>query len=61
MRAQVVFVVDSQTSRGVSRDLSHGGIRVEVPDLEIHDTVQLTFRIPVFQALVDAVGTVVWT
>jgi hypothetical protein len=61
MRAQVVCIVDSQTLRGVSRNLSHGRIPVEVPDLQTNDTVQLTFRIPVSQALVDAIGAVVWT
>lgn len=61
MRAQVICIVDSQTFRGVSRDLSHGGIQLEVPDLQISNTVQLMFRIPVSQALVDVIGAVVWT
>lgn len=61
MRAQVICIVDSQTLRGVSRNLSHGGIQVEVRDLQTNDTVQLTFRIPGSQALVDAIGAVVWT
>ena len=61
MRAQVTCIVDSQTFRGVSRDLSHGGIQVEMPELQTADIVQLMFRIPVSQALVDAIGAVVWT
>ena len=35
-------------------------MQVEVSDLKTKDAVQLTFRLPISQAIVDAVGTVVW-
>lgn len=60
IRAQVTCVVDAKTMRGVSRNLSQGGIQVEVGDLNTKDTVQLTFRLPVSGVVVDAVGAVVW-
>ena len=61
MRAQVICIRNGQTFRGVSRNLSLGGIQVEVPGLKADSTVQLTFRIPITEALVDAIGAVVWT
>jgi hypothetical protein len=60
VRAQVTCVVDGQTMRGVSRNLSQGGILVEVGDLKTKDAVQLAFRLPVSGVVVDAVGSVVW-
>lgn len=60
IRAQVTCVVDTQTMRGVSRNLSQGGMQVEVDDLKTKDAVQLTFRLPVSGVVVDAVGAVVW-
>ena len=59
MRAQVTCVVDTRTSRGVSRNLSRDGMRLEGADLKIAESVQLTFRLDA-HAIVDAVGTVVW-
>lgn len=42
------------------RNLSQGGMQVEVDDLKTKDAVQLTFRLPVSGVVVDAVGAVVW-
>jgi len=60
IKAHVICIVNSRTMRGISRNLSHGGMQVEVPDLKMKDAVQLTFRLPISHALVDAVGAVVW-
>jgi c-di-GMP-binding flagellar brake protein YcgR len=60
IRAQVTCVVDTQAMRGVSRNLSQGGMQVEVGELKTKDAVQLTFRLPVSGVVVDAVGAVVW-
>ena len=60
IKANVICIVDSRTMRGVSRNLSQGGIQVEVPNLKRKDAVQLTFRLPTSHALVDAAGAVVW-
>ena len=46
--------------RGVSHNLSQGGIQVEVLHLKRKDAVRLTFRLPTSHALVDAAGAVVW-
>jgi c-di-GMP-binding flagellar brake protein YcgR len=60
MRAQVICIVDYRTMRGVSWNLSQGGMQVEVSDLKPKGTVQLSFRLPVSGVAVDAVGAVVW-
>jgi c-di-GMP-binding flagellar brake protein YcgR len=59
IRAQVTCIVDMRTIRGVSRNLSQEGMRVEGADLKMADAVQLTFRLDSL-AIVDALGTVVW-
>ena len=46
--------------RGVSWNLSQGGMQVEVSDLMVKDAVQLSFRLPVSGVAVEAVGAVVW-
>jgi hypothetical protein len=46
--------------RGVSWNLSQGGMQVEVSDLQPKEAVQLVFRLPSSGVAVDAVGTVVW-
>ena len=53
MCAQVTCIVDTRTMRGVSRNLSRAGIRLEGADLKIADSVQLTFRLD-SHAIVDA-------
>jgi len=60
MRAHVICIVDSRTMRGVSYNLSQGGILAEVSGLNPNDAVQLSFRLPVSSVAVDAVGAVVW-
>ena len=46
--------------RGVSWNLSQGGMLAEVSGLNAKDAVQLSFRLPVSSVAVDAVGAVVW-
>ena len=46
--------------RGVSWNLSQGGILAEVSGLDPKDAVQLSFRLPDAGVAVDAFGTVVW-
>jgi hypothetical protein len=60
IRAQVVCVADRQTFRGVTRDLSERGIQVELPELKKKTKVQLTFRLPVTETMIDVLGAVVW-
>jgi len=60
MRAQVTCIVDSQTNRGVSWNLSPTGIQVEVNTLKLNGAIQLSFRLPVSGVAVEAVGSLVW-
>src|SRR5690349_1245661 len=60
MRAQVICIADSETSRGVSWNLSQAGIQVEVSTLKPKGAIQLSFRLPVSGVAIDAVGSLVW-
>lgn len=60
IRAQVTCFADTVTSRGVTWNISHGGIQVELPGLKRKASVRLTFRLPLSGTIVDAVGTAVW-
>lgn len=46
--------------RGVSRNLSEGGMQVEVSGLKPKEGVQLSFRSPISGVAVEAVGAVIW-
>jgi len=60
IRAQVTCIGDARTMRGVSWNLSQGGMQVEVNDLKPKADVQLSFRLPVSGVAVDVVGVVAW-
>ena len=60
VRAQVICIVDTQTLRGVTWNLSQSGIQVEVPVLKRKAKVQLTFRLPLSGTIIDALGALVW-
>jgi two-component system, NarL family, sensor histidine kinase BarA len=60
MQADVACTVGSRTVRGVSWNLSRGGMQVEVTDLKAKDAVRLSFQLPVSGVVVDAAGVVVW-
>lgn len=60
MRAQVICIANMQTSRGVTWNLSESGIQVELPDLRKRANVQLTFRLPLSDAIIEALGAVIW-
>jgi hypothetical protein len=60
MQALVICMVGSRTIRGVSRNLSEGGMLVEVSGLKPKDGVQLSFRSPISGVAIDAAGTVIW-
>lgn len=61
IRAQVICMTDTQTSRGVTRNLSQTGIQVEVPEINKGAKVQLTFRLPLSDTIIEAHGAVAWT
>src|ERR1700751_1092671 len=60
MRAQVICVANSQTTRGVSWNLSQTGIQVEEGSLKPKETVRLSFRLPDSGVAIEAVGIVSW-
>ena len=60
LHADVTCTVGSRTLRGVSWNLSHGGMQVEVSGLQAKDTVRLSFQLPVSAVTVDGAGIVVW-
>jgi CheY-like chemotaxis protein len=60
IQADVACTVGSRTVRGVSWNLSQGGMQVEVSDLKPRDAVRLSFRLPVSGVVIDVAGVVVW-
>jgi CheY-like chemotaxis protein len=61
IQTDVVCQVGDRVLRGVTWNLSQGGMQVEVSDLQPKDTVRLSFRLPVSGVSLEAAGTVVWT
>lgn len=47
MRAQVICIVDSRTTRGVTWNLSRTGMQVENSSVKPKEVVRLSFRLPV--------------
>jgi CheY-like chemotaxis protein len=60
IHADVACTVGSRTLRGMSWNLSEGGMQVEVGDLKPKDAVRLSFQLPVSGVVIDAAGVVVW-
>jgi CheY-like chemotaxis protein len=60
LKTEVTCTVGSRTIRGMTWNLSHGGMQVEVGDLQPKDKVRLSFRLPVSGVSLEAGGTVVW-
>jgi CheY-like chemotaxis protein len=60
IQTDVICEVGSRTVRGVTWNLSQGGIQVEAGDLHPGDVVRLSFHLPVSGIAINAAGTVVW-
>jgi CheY-like chemotaxis protein len=60
IQTEVICTVGSRTIRGMTWNLSQGGMQVEASDLQSKDTVRLSFRLPVSGVSIDAMGTVAW-
>ena len=60
LQTEVICTVGSRTLRGISWNLSQGGMQVEVNDLHVQDKVRLSFRLPVSGASIEVTGTVAW-
>jgi c-di-GMP-binding flagellar brake protein YcgR len=50
----------ARTIRGVTWNLSQGGIQLEAGGLQPKDKVRVLFQLPVSGVRLEAVGTVVW-
>jgi c-di-GMP-binding flagellar brake protein YcgR len=61
MQTNVICTVGSQTLRGVTWNLSQGGMQVEAGGLQPKDTVRLSFRLPASGVSLEPMGTVVCT
>ena len=60
LQTDVTCEVGSRTARGVTWNLSQGGIQVEAGGLQPGDVVRVSFRLPVSRIDISAAGTVVW-
>ena len=60
LQTEVVCMVGSRTVRGVTWNISQGGIQVEAGGLRPGAAVRLSFRLPVSGITINADGTVVW-
>ena len=60
IRAQVICIADARTHRGITWNISQGGIQIEMPELRKKANVQLTFRLPHSDTIIEALGAVVW-
>ncbi len=60
IQAEVACTVGSRTLRGVTWNLSQGGMQVEVGDLKPKDAVRLSFQLPASGVVIDVAGVVAW-
>jgi c-di-GMP-binding flagellar brake protein YcgR len=60
IHTEATCTVGSRTIRGVTWNLSQGGMQVEAVGLQPKDTVRVSFQWPASGAALEAVGTVVW-
>jgi len=60
LQTEVICTVDSRTIRGITWNLSQGGMQVEASNLQSKDKVRLSFRLPVSGVSIDVLGTVAW-
>jgi len=60
LQTDVVCTIDSRQLRGVTWNLSQGGILVDVGNIKPGESVRLSFRLPSSATLIDAAAAVVW-
>jgi DNA-binding response OmpR family regulator len=60
IQTEVRCTVGARTMRGMTWNLSQGGMQVEAGGLEPKDIVRVAFQLPVSGVSLEAVGTVVW-
>jgi CheY-like chemotaxis protein len=60
IQTEVMCTVGSRTIRGVTWNLSQGGMQVEAGGLRPRDTVRVSFQLPVSGVSLEVLGTVIW-
>jgi len=60
MQTEVTCTVGEKTMKGVTWNISQGGMQLEVQGLAVGDNVQLSFTLPQPPLGVEATGVVVW-
>jgi CheY-like chemotaxis protein len=60
LQTDMTCTVGSRTIRGITWNLSQGGMQVEASELRAKDSVRLSFKLPVTEVSIDAVGVVAW-
>jgi CheY-like chemotaxis protein len=61
LQTEIVCTSGSVTVRGMSWNLSVGGIQIDgSPSLKVGDLVRLSFRLPVSSGQIDGLGVVAW-
>jgi CheY-like chemotaxis protein len=60
LQTDVLCDVGSRSVKGVTWNLSRGGIQVDIGNLKKGDTVRLSFRLPISSTRIDAFGAVIW-
>jgi CheY-like chemotaxis protein len=60
LQTEVICLVGSRTIRGVTWNLSQGGMQVEVGGLKAKDSVRLSFQLPISAVTIEVGGIVVW-
>ncbi|MGA8152222.1 MAG: response regulator [Terriglobales bacterium] len=61
MQTEVTCLVGSRTLKGMTWNLSQGGMQLEVQDLAPGETVQLSFTLPQPPIGIEATGMVAWS
>jgi c-di-GMP-binding flagellar brake protein YcgR len=60
IQCEVTCTVGARTLRGITWNLSLGGIQVEAGGLQPKDAVRVLFQLPVSGVWLEPLGTVVW-
>ncbi|HSS96462.1 MAG TPA: response regulator [Terriglobales bacterium] len=60
MQTEVTCTVGARSVKGITWNLSQGGMQVEVNDLRPEESVRVSFRLPTSTTMIDVFGVVVW-
>jgi CheY-like chemotaxis protein len=60
LQTEVTCTIDSRQFKGMTWNLSQGGVQVDADNLKPGQHIRLSFRLPSSGTLVDATGNVIW-